>query len=259
MLLNKNSPIPLYYQLAEYLRERIKAGEYAPGDKLPAERELCEQTGVSRMTVRQALTYLTRDGVLVARPGVGTFVAESKLTYDALHLLGFTEEMMKVGGVVTSRVIEQAVVEPPQHVASKLSLPPGQSAIRIVRLRLAGATPMLLETTYVPAALCAGLEHENLAVNSLYVLMEQRYGLRLKFARQTLETVSTNEFESLHFELPAGTPMFLLEGVTYIDNGQPAEYFKAAYRGDRFKFALTSQRDFANESSDVPHLSVVMT
>src|SRR3712207_5275852 len=98
MMLNKHSPIPLYYQLAELLRERIRLGEFKPGDQLPSERALSEQYAISRMTARQALTFLVREGTLIARHGLGTFVAEPKLTYDTLHLLGFTEEMMHRGG-----------------------------------------------------------------------------------------------------------------------------------------------------------------
>lgn len=95
MALDKSSPIPLYYQLAELIRERIQSGELKPGDQLPSERDLSEQVAISRMTVRQAVAYLVREGTLVVKPGVGTFVAEPKLTYDALHLLGFTEEMIR--------------------------------------------------------------------------------------------------------------------------------------------------------------------
>src|SRR3954451_20293757 len=122
MHLDKSLPIPLYYQLAETLRERIESNALKPGSQLPSERELSEQLGISRMTVRQAITYLAQKGTLVIKPGVGTFVAEPKLTYDDLHLLGFTEEMMTQGRVVSSRVLEQAVVLPPEGVSAKLAL-----------------------------------------------------------------------------------------------------------------------------------------
>src|SRR5262249_47280003 len=148
MLLNKNSPIPLYYQLAELLKEQVRSGEFKPGDQVRSERALGEQYGISRMTARQAISYLVREGVLVARHGFGTFVAEPKLTHDALHLLGFTEELMHRGGVIVSRVLEQAVVSPPARVAAELQLPANGSVIKIVRLRLSNGTPLLLETIF---------------------------------------------------------------------------------------------------------------
>ena len=120
MNLQKNSPIPLYYQLAEVLREKIRVGELKPRAQLPSERELSDTYQISRMTVRQALAYLIREGNLVARQGLGTFVAEPKLAYDALHLLSFTEEMMLEGAEPASQVLEQAIVIPPEAVAADL-------------------------------------------------------------------------------------------------------------------------------------------
>lgn len=259
MPLNKNHPIPLYYQLVELIRERIQAGELKAGAQLPSERELSEQAGISRMTARQAVTYLVREGVLVVKPGVGTFVAEPKLAHNALHLLGFTEEIMQRGGAATSRVLEQAIVTPPLQVATGLNLASGETAIKIVRLRLSEEIPLLLETIFIPTTLCPGLEDEDLAAKSLYVLLEQQYGLHLSRTRQTLEVTTANDYESYLFNIELGAPMILLEGVTYLDRDRPVEYFKAIYRGDRFKFELESQRNVVDEVHGSPRFSLVWT
>lgn len=259
MKLQKSSPLPLYYQLAETLQEKIRSGELPPGQQLPSERELSAQYGISRMTVRQALAYLTRNGHLVVRKGLGTFVAEPKFSYDPLHLLGFTEEMMQKGVSASSRVLEQAVVTPPAQVATGLELAPQAQTVKIVRLRFSEATPLLLETVYVPAILCPGLENEDLTSQSLYALMEQKYGLHLSHARQTLEPTVANEYEAELFGIPKGMGMLLLEGITYTNLARPVEYFKAIYRGDRFKFELESQRGtWIMEVPNTPRLSVVM-
>src|SRR6188508_232076 len=142
--INKSSRIPLYYQLAESIREQIRSGELSPGDQLPGERDLAEQVGISRMTARQAIALLVSDGAIVVRHGSGTFVADPKLTYDALHLLGFTAEMMRQGGVAVSRVLEQTVVTPPPRVAAELGLGPDEQVTKIVRLRLSHETPLLI-------------------------------------------------------------------------------------------------------------------
>jgi GntR family transcriptional regulator len=256
--LDKRSPIPLYYQLAEAIRERILLGDLRPGDQLPAEREIGDRAGISRMTARQAIAYLVRQGFLVVRPGLGTFVAEPKLSYDPLHLLSFTEEVVHQGGRAESRVLEQAIVIPPGRVAAGLALAPEAAAVKIVRLRFAAGIPLLLETSFVPADLCPGLEQEDLASQSLYTLLEQRYGLRLTRALQTLEATTANDYERRLFDIASGTPMILLEGVTYLDSERPAEYFKAIYRGDRVKFELESRRDVAPEVSGAPRISMVL-
>ena len=211
------------------------------------------------MTARQAIAYLVRDGTLVVKPGIGTFVAEPKLTYDAHHLLGFTEETMQHGGAVTTTVLEQEVMAPPPLVAAALGLGPGETAVKIVRLRGAGETPVLLGTSYVPARRCPGLEEADLETQSLYGLLELRYGIRPQRAQQTIEATVANEYESGLFGLDVGTPMLLLRGVTYTEDDRPAEYFKAVYRADRIRLEMESRRDMGSRSeAATPQMNVVL-
>jgi GntR family transcriptional regulator len=259
MAVDKRSPVPLYSQLAELIKERIRRGELRPGDQLPPERELAEQAGISRMTARQAIAYLVREGVLTVKHGSGTFVAEPRLAYDALHLLGFTEEMMRRGARVTSRVLVQNVVAPPPRVAENLALRAHDSVIQIDRLRLLDESPLLLESSFIPAALCPGLEREDLATQSLYAVLMERYHLRLEHARQTLVAVLPTPHERQLLGVEPHTPMILLEGVTFLGGGAPVEYFKALYRGDRFEFQLASRREGDPVAAPAaPRLSVVL-
>jgi len=259
MKLDKVSPIPLYYQLAERLKDQIESGQLQPGDQLPSERELSEQAAISRMTARQAVAYLVREGVLEVKPGIGTFVAAPKLTYAALHLLGFTEEALRQGGIAQSRVLEQIIMPPPPHVAARLQLPSNELVVKIVRLRFLGELPLLLETSFVPAAPCVGLAQAELASQSLYALLERAYGIRLARSHQTFEATIANDYEQQLFKLQPGAAMILLEGVAYSETEQPIEYFKTIYRGDRFKFALESQRNGrADEAVATQRMSVVL-
>jgi GntR family transcriptional regulator len=258
--LDKRSPVPLYYQLVEWLREQIASGLLPAGQQLPSERELGEQVGISRMTVRQALTYLANEGLLVVKPGIGTFVAEPKLTHDALNLLGFTEEMMRQGGIVISEVLEQRVMAAPSRVAERLKLAPYEPVMKIVRLRYVDQIPLLLETSFLPASLCSGLESEDLEARSLYTLLETQYGLHLQRASQTFEVTVVNDYEMPLFDVAPHTPMILLEGVSFTGHERPAEYFKAIYRGDRFRFTVESRRsEHPNHLTNPPLLGIVIT
>jgi GntR family transcriptional regulator len=241
-MLDKNSPIPLYYQLVEAIRDRIGAGDLKPGEQLAGERELGEHYGISRMTVRQALQFLVREEALTTRQGLGTFVAEPKLTYDALHVLGFSEDMLRRGAAASSRVIEQTRLVPPPSVARQLALPPADRVVKIVRLRLSDGVPMLLETVFVPAQRFAGLEWMDLSNQSLYRLMQEHYGVRLGGSKHTLEAVQANDYECDLFGIVIGQPMILLQGVTFDVDDRPVESFKAVYRGDRFQMAFDSRR-----------------
>lgn len=257
-MLNKHSPIPLYFQLAEHIKEQIRSGEHHPGDQIPPERILAEQHAISRMTVRQAIAFLVREGVLVARHGFGTFVAEPKVAHDALHLRGFSEEVRRLGGNAVSRVLEQQIVAAPPRIAAELQLAPGAALARIIRLRLADTSPLVLETIYVPCSICPDLANEDFSAQSLYNVLEQRYGVRPLRARQMLEATTANDYETALFGVAPGAPMLLVEGVTYDERDRPIEYFKAVYRGDRVRFSFDSERiATADDEALQPRLSLI--
>jgi GntR family transcriptional regulator len=254
----KQSPVPLYYQLAEVIEQQIATGDLRPGDRLPSERDIAQLAGISRMTARQSLTYLAERGAIDIRQGVGTFVAHPKLTSDPLHLLGFTEEMMAIGGSVSSTVLGQEVVPAPPSVATALQVDPGEPVVRIQRLRSLNDTPMLLETSFFPHRLCIGLESIDLSHRSLYATLDLDYGVRLTHAQQSVEAIAANTTESALFDLDKGAPMLLLEGVARTAMDEPGEYFKAVYRGDRFKFALRATEPAATEETALP-INLVFT
>lgn len=256
---DKQSPIPLYYQVAERIEARIASGELRPGDRLPSERDLAAQAGISRMTARQAIAYLVERDAIEVRHGIGAFVAQPKLTSDPLHLLGFTEQMMATGGAVSSQVLNQEVVPAPAAVANALRLEPGAGIVRILRLRSLDGSPVLLETSYFPRALVAGLEREDLASCSLYALLEHAYGLRLTHAQQTVEAIAANAYEASLFGIDKGSPMLLLEGVALTREGVAGEFFRAVYRGDRFKFALRAAEAEAAATGPALPIDLVMT
>ncbi len=254
----KDRPAPLYQQLAEAIRDRVHAGALPAGEQLPPERVLAERVGISRMTARQALAELARDGVLEIRHGVGAFVAEPKLTYDALHLLGFTEETLRFGGAAATRVIEQSIGPAPAAVAAHLALADDEAAVRVMRLRSAQGEPLLLETSWLPAAACPGLERADLGRRSLYDLLENDYGHRLAEARQTVEAAMADVEAADLLGIAAGMPVLLVEGVTRTVAGWPIEAFTAIYRGDRVRLSLASRRESTGEGSTERKIGLVM-
>jgi GntR family transcriptional regulator len=244
--LDRNLPVPLYYQIAQHLNDKIRSGHLVPGAQLPSERDLSLLYGVSRMTARQTISYLVNEGVLVVRHGQGTFVAEPKLTYDAPHLMGFTETMLREGKTATSTVIEQGLIEPPPYVSQCLDLAPNEWAIKIVRVRQIETTPLVLETIFVPTSLCPGLETLDLSVTSLYSILEQHYGLTLDHASETLAAHTASDYEQQILQVSRDSPVITLEGITFLASEQPVEFFIAHYRADRFKFSFESRRGTFN-------------
>jgi GntR family transcriptional regulator len=246
---DRDNPLPLYHQVAAGIRDQIRAGTLAPGARLASESALSQQVGVSRMTARQAIALLVADGLVVVRHGVGTFVAEPKLTYDALHLLGFSETLAAQGGTTTSDVLEQAVVPASPRVAAALDVETAAPVVTVVRIRRAEGEPLVLEASYLPQALCGGLEHTDLTGRSLYATLEGRFGLRLAGARQHFAARTARAAERVHLDLAKGACVMALWGVSEDHSGQPVEYFEATYRADRFEFAASSRRSRSGRGS----------
>jgi GntR family transcriptional regulator len=255
--LDRESPVPRYAQLSAQIAEQIRAGVLPAGAKLPAERDLAEAAGISRMTARQAIAHLARQGVVEIHHGVGTFVAGPKWTYDALQPLGFSEATFRQGGAVSTRTLEQAVVGAPQLAADALQLPVGAPVVKLVRVRSAGGVSVLLQTSYLPAARCPGLASEDLQRDSLYAVLEERYGIRITGISQIIEAATANAWRAAQLDIPRGAPLLVMDGVATDAEGCPVEAFRAVYRGDRARITLDTSD--AADAMISPQVAVLVT
>lgn len=228
------SALPAYLQIEEELAERIRTGELKPGTRIPPEREIASQTGVSRMTVRQALARLADRGLIRREQGRGTFVSEPKLNQGLSKLRGFFEEMESQGLVPTSRLLSSEEILASRVVAEVLGLQLGERVYKVVRVREGGGIPIVLETSFFPAKLVPGLLEKNLE-GSIYRLMEQ-YGTRPIRAIQSHEPVLAGEFEGAILEVPVGSPLMLVERTAWDAHDRPVEFARDLYRGDRSRF-----------------------
>lgn len=254
--LDRFHPVPLYHQLAEAISNLIRGGVLIPGDRLPAERDLAELVGMSRMTARQALAQLERNGDIVVRHGIGTFVSSPKVTYDALHLQGFTESALADGFTVSTRVVRLEIGPASPAVAEQLGLKPGASVVKIARKRFVDQTPLLFETSYLVAERFGALVDADLSKNSLYDLLEQRFGVRLSHADEAIEAGLAGD-EAEHLDLPAHQPVLVLSGVAF-DGDQPIEAFRSVYLADRVRLTISSTRERGAKGERTPRVSMVL-
>ena len=238
-VIQRDSPIPYYYQLEEFLRGQIENGTWKPGQKIPSEAELCEAFDVSRTVVRQALNELVQEGVLYRRRGKGTFVAEPKIGESLVqHLTGFYEDTVALGLKPSTKVLEQKVIPAPPKIAEALGLKEGDPVTMIDRLRSVDGEPIVLVVTYLPYGVCPELVNEDVSTQSLYAILETKYGLELVYGRRTLEAVAATKEEAELLEMQEGDPIILLRSISYLKDGGPIEYFKARHRGDRSRFEV---------------------
>ncbi len=232
---NKDSAVPFYQQLKELLTDAVRTNLLAPGSRLPSERELCRHFGVSRLTVRRALTDLTNAGLVFGQPGKGTYIQAPKLEQGIQQLAGLTEDMRRRGYAVTSRVLRLEVMPAAGKVAGPMRLPPAGELVLLERLRYVNGEPLAIERCYLDHRLCPGLAHLDLS-GSLYGLLRQRYGLTIARGEQTYEAVAARRREAELLGISRGAPLLFSKRTTYLDTGEVIDQGVAWYRGDRYKF-----------------------
>ncbi|MDR0123685.1 MULTISPECIES: GntR family transcriptional regulator [Bacillus] len=241
MFIDKQSPIPMYHQIMENLKKQIEDGTLAPDTLIPSEREYAERFGISRMTVRQALSNLVNEGYLYRQKGKGTFVSRKKFEQPLQGLTGFTEDMRQRGLKASSHLIDFKKTACPAHLLPVLQLSNNDAVYELKRIRLANDEPMAIETSYMPETFAGDLTKEHLT-GSLYEYMENHTGLAIAHAKQELEANVASEEEAHVLSISTGSPVLSIARTTYFQNDLPFEYVLSVYRGDRYKLIHTMER-----------------
>lgn len=232
---------PLYAQIADAVRAAISGGRLRTGDRLPAERDLAVQLGVSRVTVRQAMNRLERHGLVertVGRTG-GTFVAEPKIERDLSHYAGLADQLERQQIDVAARVLSAGVRTASPAIAGALGLPAASPVYEIVRVRLANGRPVALEHTNYSTSRYPGLLEHPLD-GSTYAILRAHYGGAPERAVEYLEPMAAGPEEAEALDVPAGTPLLHVERIGYDAGGAPVEFSREVFRGDRTRMVVWS-------------------
>lgn len=233
---------PLYDQLVDLLREKIE-NEWAPGDLLPSERNLCLTYGLSRTTVRLALAELERQGLVTRQHGRGTFVADTvQEATNLLHTYSFTEQMEEMGRVPKTRILEFDKREAPRHVAERLEIHLGDPIFRMKRLRIADDIPVMLEHTYVPATAFPNLSCEAVDHYGLYNIAEKVYHQTIAVAHEEFSASIAGMDDANLLNISEGAPILKLYRTTYNDKNEIIEYTRSVARADQFKYKISHYR-----------------
>lgn len=232
-----NALLPLYHQIEVALHEKIRSGAWAPGTHIPSEDELCEQFGVSRITIRHALRNLVAQGLLERGRGRGTFVRDTTLTAGARGLTSFTAEMKDLGMTAGSRTLSMTVEPADDDVAAALDLAPSDPVVVVKRLRTGDDEPLGLQTAYLPAELFPGLENEPLDDRSLYSVLRDSYGVAPAEAIETFRIAHVDDEQAALLNVPPQTCAFAVERLTS-NTQRPFEFVRSLMRSDRYRIRL---------------------
>jgi GntR family transcriptional regulator len=229
-------PIPFYHQVYLDLKSMIDGGQWTAGHRVPPERELATQYGVSVITVRRALDELAREQRLERTRGRGTYVLPQRIDRALDEPMSFTEEMQTRGMDPETRLVAARPESAGEHVAAALQLEPGSPTLFLERLRLADGEPLLLEQVHLPAEQFPGLLASDLERDSLYRILTERYETQIVRARETFEPVLLRSREAALLGAPIRTPALLVEGIAYTAGGVPIEFGRTYVRGDRTRY-----------------------
>ncbi len=222
---------PLYLQMAKQLRHQISVGDWSAGDALPSERDLCDLMGASRVTVRKAIETLISDGLLIRKQGSGTFIAP-RIEAPGSFLSSFSEDAKTRGEAISVIWTIKILDQPNEEEAQTLQLRESTPIARLGRVRLSAGEPLAIENAVVPADMLPSLESLG---TSLYAALEQG-GNRPVTGIQKIRASLATPTEASLLSVPEKTEILRIERLTRRADGQPVEYTKSSYRGDRYDF-----------------------
>jgi GntR family transcriptional regulator len=235
--------VSTHERIASDLRGRIESGELGTAERLPGEEALADGYGVARMTVRHALTSLAEAGYVYRRHGVGTFVADPARRRRSLSgLRSFREEMEEAGRTVSTRLLASAVEPAGADVAAALAIAAGEEVVFLARLRDVDGEPMALQHSWLPAALCPGLEQDAGAADSLYAALEERYGVRPEYADQRIAAVAADAERAAALDVAAGSPLLQIERTARDSRDRAVEVARSWSRPDFELFTHLERR-----------------
>ncbi|MEJ3744711.1 GntR family transcriptional regulator [Actinomycetes bacterium KLBMP 9797] len=233
---DRSSPVPLYFQVAQRLEELIESGRLTPGTRLENEVALADQLGLSRPTMRQAIQYLVDKGLLVRKRGVGTQVVHAKVR-RTVELTSLYDDLNRTGQRPRTDVLSLTEIPAPDEVAVALSLPSGAPVLAVERLRYAQGEPLALMRNYLPAGIIP-ITADELAGRGLYQLMRAA-GVNLRLADQAIGARKATAAESRLLGEARGAPLLTMIRTAYDDAGRAVEYGRHAYRASLYTFELT--------------------
>jgi GntR family transcriptional regulator len=224
---------PLYSQIQEYIAELILSGKLAPEAKIQSEREFSEDLGVSRMTVRRALTELVNEGLLERRHGSGTYVAKPKVTYESGELVNYVQAMQQRNIATASQLLEFSEIVASRRLAELLKIELGSPIHRVDILRLANRVPVILERVFFPCARFPQLEEWDLEKSSIYDLITTAYNVKIGRTSQTLEAVAAADVVAQKLRVDESFPLLMISRLIYQkDTNEPVVFSHDFMRSD---------------------------
>ncbi|MEV3906115.1 GntR family transcriptional regulator [Mycobacterium sp. NPDC050551] len=233
--LDRSSPVPLYYQLAQAIEAAIRDGELAPGDRFENELALASRLTLSRPTTRRAIQELVDKGLLVRKRGVGTQVVQNPV-HRRVELTSLFDDLVRAGQEPTTELLEYHSGVVDEQITAELNLAKDHEVVTIQRLRCANGEPLAVMTNYLPVELAP--EADQLEANGLYQSLRAR-GVHIRLARQRIGAKPATRTEARLLDEKAGAPLLTMSRTAFDDSGKAVEFGDHCYRASRYYFETT--------------------
>ncbi|MGN8800820.1 GntR family transcriptional regulator [Candidatus Merdisoma sp. HCP28S3_D10] len=238
--LDKTTPIPLYFQLKELIMSEIKNGSYPKDSMIPTEKELSDMFGISRTTVRQAITEMVQEGWLYRVKSKGTFVSQPKINQDFIQKLeSYNDQIVRTGRTPYTEVLDFKVEKAKPEVAEHLNIRPEDPVVFLYRKRYADDEPIVVLKTYLPYDRCSFVMEHDFTKESLYSVLSRDDSTRVYCVKRLVEAVEATASDAEILDMKKGKPIQFFSSVGVNVFGQPIEFSLARYRGDRNSFEVT--------------------
>ncbi|MFC7384887.1 GntR family transcriptional regulator [Sphaerisporangium rhizosphaerae] len=234
--LDRSSPVPLYFQVAEQIAEAIRRGDLVPGSRLDNEILLADRLGLSRPTIRQAIQYLVDKGLLVRKRGVGTQVVHGQVK-RTVELTSLYDDLRRAGQEPGTKVLCLEPTGASDEIAAVLGVPPGTEVLRLERVRYAAGEPLALLHNWLPAGL-GPLSAQALEERGLYELLRSA-GVRMRVANQRIGARAATPAEARLLDERRGAPLLTMVRTTYDDQGRAVEHGSHVYRASHYSLEVT--------------------
>ncbi|MBJ8344769.1 GntR family transcriptional regulator [Antrihabitans sp. YC2-6] len=233
--IDRSSPVPLYFQLAQVFESAILQGELRPGDRFENELALAKRLNLSRPTTRRAIQELVDKGLLVRKRGVGTQVVQSPV-HRPVELTSLFDDLARAGQTPMTTVLDYHRGPPTEEIARELNISVDQDVVTIRRLRSSMGEPLAVMTNHLPAAWAP--DRADLEDHGLYQLLRSK-GVHIRLARQRIGAKAANREEAKLLDEKLRAPLLTMNRTAFDDSGRIVEYGSHVYRASRYYFDTT--------------------
>jgi GntR family transcriptional regulator len=238
-LLSSDVRLPLYQRLRDQLAEQIANNRWRPGEAIPTEAALSSEYCLSTGTVRKAIDMLVADNILERQQGRGTFIRRPQFQSSLFRFFRF-QTASGERQVPESRILSMEPMAAPAAVAQMLGLPSGSPVIRMLRLRLLDAQPVLAEEIWLPRIQFHALLEIDMAQQGplLYPIYEEFCGQVVAYAEETLTADAVDDVNARLLHIPVNSPVVVIERLARNYAGQPLEWRRSRGHASHFRYSV---------------------